>query len=94
MTPAQQLPLTAPASAPRAQKQLTYRGVAVSERDVKNPALRGMKALELYTGTPKPPAWIICHPEDAAAIGAEVQGVPVIATGTSRGLYLLGPIDV
>lgn len=34
------------------------------------------------------------HRDDAAAIGAEIEGVPVIATGKAPGLFLLGPLDI
>ncbi len=91
MTSPKQLPLT-PVERPR--RTDTYRGIAITARDVKDPSQRGKKALELYSAKPKPPAYIICHVDDAVAIGAEVEGVPVIATGTTRGLFLLGPIDI
>jgi len=87
-----QLPL-APPSPPRRTTD-TYRAITVTAKDEKNPARRGHLALKTYTGTPKPPRWIICHRDDAAAIGAEIEGVPVIATGKAPGLFLLGPLDI
>lgn len=90
MKSAVQLPLDKPTRTPRKE---TYRGISVTARECKNPALRGKVALDAYTGTPRPPRYLICHPDDAAAIGAEVDGVLVVATGKARNTYLLGPID-
>lgn len=91
MTPAKQLALEPP---PVTRRDPTYRAIVVTAKDERDPALRGRKALQTYTGKPKPPAWIICHPEMAAAIGAEVDGVMVMATGKARDVFLLGPIEV
>ncbi len=88
---AQQLSLAAP---PAARRDPIYRAISVTAKDQKDPTLRGRKALQAYSGKPSPPAWIICHPEMAAAIGAEVDGVMVMATGKARDVFLLGPIEV
>lgn len=90
---AKQLALEPPPP-PTPRKEATYRMVRVTASDCNDASQRGRVALQTYTGKPKPPAWIICHAEDAAAIGAEIEGVPVIATGKARDLVPLGPIDL
>lgn len=92
MTPAKQLPLTPP-SPPRRTTEV-YRAITVTAKDERNPAKRGHLALKTYTGTPKPPRWIICHSSQAAAIGAEIEGVLVIGTGVAKDLFLLGPLEI
>lgn len=90
MTSAKQLSLEPP---PVTRRDPTYRAIVVTAKDCKEASQRGRVALQTYTGKPKPPAWIRCHPANAAAIGAVVDGVIVIADGTARDLFLLGPID-
>ena len=74
---AQQLPLTAPASAPRSSHH--YYVYRVTPKDERTPRNRAHKALGMYTGRfLRTPREIQCHIDNANAIGPDVMGVQVI----------------
>lgn len=85
---AKQLPLTAPVIL----RDPIYRGVAFGPKDIIDPSERVHVALGKYVGRyGRLPREVICHPGMAVEIGAECMGVPVLGTGASRHVVLVGP---
>lgn len=90
MTPRQLTLRVDPDPLPDRLRDPVYAGFAYGPKDG---ALASCKhAIRIYSDRHGPPQQLICHPGYAEAVGAECEGIPVIADGRAKFVVLLGPL--